>query len=169
VVLAHHPPVTCVACGAAHWRNPKPCAGALVVRDGRALLLRRGIEPWRGTWDIPGGFCDAGEHPEATVVRELREETGLAVRVTGFLGMWMDVYGEPAPGELPEATLNLYFEAVPTDDREPTLDPTEALGHAWFGPDELPRDLSFPAHSGAVLAAWRTSLASRVPGTVGPE
>jgi ADP-ribose pyrophosphatase YjhB (NUDIX family) len=169
VVLAHHPPVTCVACGAEHWRNAKPCAGALVVRDGRVLLLRRAIEPWRGTWDIPGGFCDGEEHPEETVRRELLEETGLEVRVTRLIGMWVDRYGEPPPGAPAEVTLNIYFEAEPTDDREPTLDPAEAQGHAWFGPDALPSDLSFPAHSAAVLEAWRTSLGSRVPGTVDAE
>jgi len=155
--------VVCIACGAEHWRNAKPCAGALVVRDGRVLLIRRAIEPWKDAWDIPGGFCDGPEHPEQTVRRELLEETGLEVRVTRLIGMWMDRYGEPPPGAPPEITLNIYFEAEPTDDREPTLDPAEALGHAWFGPDELPTDLSFPAHSGEVLAAWRAS--PRLPGT----
>ncbi len=155
VVLATPPPVTCVACGTQHWRNAKPCAGALVVRDGRVLLIQRAIEPWRGTWDIPGGFCDPDEHPLETVHRELLEEVGLEVRITRQIGMWMDRYGEPAPGQPPVTTLNIYFEAEPTDDREPTLDPAEALGHAWFGPDELPADLSFPAHSGEVLAAWK--------------
>jgi 8-oxo-dGTP diphosphatase len=155
VVLASHPPVRCVACGTEHWRNPKPCAGALVVRDGRVLLLQRAIEPWSGTWDIPGGFCDAEEHPEQTALRELREETGLEVRITGLLGMWIDRYGEPRPGEPPEVTLNVYYEAEPIDRRELTLDPGEALGHGWFAPDELPNELSFPAHTRQVLAAWR--------------
>jgi len=72
------PPVTCPACGAEHWRNAKPCAGALVTDgDGRLLLLRRAIEPWLGWWDIPGGFCDAEEHPMECAAREAREETGL--------------------------------------------------------------------------------------------
>ena len=62
-VLPHDPPVTCPACGAGHWRNAKPCAGALVVRDGRLLLVRRSMEPWLGWWDIPGGFCEEDEHP----------------------------------------------------------------------------------------------------------
>jgi ADP-ribose pyrophosphatase YjhB (NUDIX family) len=157
VVLATHPPVVCAACGTAHWRNAKPCAGALVVRAGRVLLIRRAIEPWRGTWDIPGGFCDGEEHPEETVRREVREETGLEVRVTGLLGMWIDHYGEPAPGTPPEVTLNIYFAAVPTDDREPVLDPAEADAHRWFAPDELPTELSFPLHSAEVLETWRRS------------
>jgi 8-oxo-dGTP diphosphatase len=159
VVLPTHPPVVCVACGAEHWRNAKPCAGALVVRDGRVLLIRRAIEPWQGTWDIPGGFCDAEEHPEATVRREVLEETGLEVRVIRLVGMWIDRYGDPGPGELPVVTLNIYYEAEPTDGREPVLDPSEASEHQWFPPDGLPGDLSFPRHSGEVLEAWRRSRA----------
>ena len=163
VVLAHHPPVVCVACGAEHWRNAKPCAGALVVRDGRLLLIRRAIEPWYGLWDIPGGFCDADEHPEQTVRRELLEEVGLEVRVTRLLGMWIDRYGDPPPGEPPVTTLNIYYEAVPVDDREPTPDPAEALGFAWFGPDELPTDVSFSAHTPQVLETWRGAPAPDRP------
>ena len=148
--------VECASCGFVAYANPKPTATAVCVDDdGRVLLARRAVAPAVGAWDLPGGFVDEGEHPLEALRRELREETGLDVRVTRLIGMWMDRYGEPASGEPPEVTLNLYFEATPTDDREPTLDPAEALGHAWFSPDELPTDLSFPGHSGAVLDAWR--------------
>src|SRR5438105_4240038 len=76
---------TCHGCGAVHWRNAKPCAGALVVRDGRVLLGRRAIEPARGAWDIPGGFLEPWESPADAAVREVHEETGLDVRVTSLL------------------------------------------------------------------------------------
>jgi 8-oxo-dGTP diphosphatase len=63
---------------------PRPvvaCVGA-VVRDtgGRLLLIRRGQEPSRGLWSLPGGRVEPGETVAAAVVREVREETGLAVR-----------------------------------------------------------------------------------------
>lgn len=57
-------PVKCGVCGKWHYHNSKPCAGALVVRDGKVLLAQRGVEPFKGYWDIPGGFLEAGEHPE---------------------------------------------------------------------------------------------------------
>src|SRR3954463_6150734 len=59
-----------------------PCVGA-VVHDaaGRLLLIRRGHEPSRGLWSLPGGRIEAGETAEQAVVREVREETGLEVRV----------------------------------------------------------------------------------------
>jgi NADH pyrophosphatase NudC (nudix superfamily) len=67
----------CVACGHIHYHNPAPTAGALVVRNGELLLVRRAIEPYFGYWDIPGGFIESGEGPAETAVREVREETGL--------------------------------------------------------------------------------------------
>lgn len=131
-----------------------------MVRDGRLLLLRRAIEPWRGTWDIPGGFCEPAEHPAETVVREIREETGLEVTVTGLLGIWIDRYGDPAGGEAPETTMNCYYHAVPVDDREVVVDPAEAEVAAWFSAGALPERVSFPDHCVPVLAAWREAIGS---------
>ncbi|MGY1740737.1 MULTISPECIES: NUDIX domain-containing protein [unclassified Blastococcus] len=63
------------------------CVGA-VVHDaaGRLLLIRRGTEPGRGRWSVPGGRVEPGESPAAAVEREVREETGLAVRAGAVLG-----------------------------------------------------------------------------------
>ncbi|MGH3132922.1 MAG: NUDIX hydrolase, partial [Gaiellaceae bacterium] len=83
--LPSRPPVTCGECGTSHWRNPKPCANAVVVDGGRVLLARRAYAPWKGMWGTPGGFCEAGEHPIEAVERETLEETGLHVSVTGYI------------------------------------------------------------------------------------
>ncbi|MGY1689996.1 NUDIX domain-containing protein [Geodermatophilus sp. SYSU D01105] len=63
------------------------CVGA-VVHDarGRLLLIRRGHEPSRGLWSVPGGRVEPGETPEAAVEREVLEETGLAVRAGAPVG-----------------------------------------------------------------------------------
>ncbi len=55
--------------------------GAVVVRDGRALIIRRGHEPRKGEWSLPGGAVELGERLTDAVRRELREETGLDVEV----------------------------------------------------------------------------------------
>jgi 8-oxo-dGTP diphosphatase len=62
------------------------CAG-VVVRDdaGRLLMIRRGTDPGRGLWSLPGGRVEPGETPAAAAVREAREETGLAIEVGELL------------------------------------------------------------------------------------
>jgi 8-oxo-dGTP diphosphatase len=54
--------------------------GALIFDEGRILLVERGKEPLKGYWSLPGGLVEAGERLEDGVVREVLEETGLAVR-----------------------------------------------------------------------------------------
>jgi 8-oxo-dGTP diphosphatase len=73
--------------GSPQSRTPIVAVGAVVVdRGGRVLLVQRGREPAAGTWSVPGGRVEPGESLEAAVIRELREETGLAGRVVASLG-----------------------------------------------------------------------------------
>jgi ADP-ribose pyrophosphatase YjhB (NUDIX family) len=144
-----------------HWAVRRPCASALVVREGKLLLVRRAHDPYRGEWDIPGGFCEPDEHPIRTAEREVREETGVEVRVTGYLGMWLDSYGDEPDPRRRKTTLNVYYHAVP---RSPdaamrfSIDPKEILEVAWFAPDALPEPLAFPVQTGPVVRRWREAL-----------
>jgi ADP-ribose pyrophosphatase YjhB (NUDIX family) len=54
--------------------------GGVVLIDGRVVLIRRGKEPLRGRWVIPGGTVELGETLQEALVREMQEETGLVVR-----------------------------------------------------------------------------------------
>jgi ADP-ribose pyrophosphatase YjhB (NUDIX family) len=62
--------------------------GAVVVHEGRVVLIRRGKEPLRGRWVVPGGTVELGEGLEAAIVREVKEETGLEVRVAELLAVF---------------------------------------------------------------------------------
>lgn len=54
--------------------------GGVVLIKGRVVLIRRGKEPFRGRWVIPGGTVELGETLQDALVREMHEETGLVVR-----------------------------------------------------------------------------------------
>lgn len=55
--------------------------GAVIVRDGQVVIVKRRYEPLAGRWSLPGGTLELGETLEAGVAREMREETGLDVEV----------------------------------------------------------------------------------------
>ncbi len=162
-------PTPCLACQTPLWRNAKPCAGALVVEHGRLLLIRRANEPWLDHWDIPGGFCEADEHPADTAVRETAEETGLEIQLTGILGLWIDQYTTPAYAVQPELTLNVYYHAVPLGGTASAVDPVETAAVEWFEPTTLPEKLAFPAHARLALGAWREALRSGQTHTLLPD
>ena len=83
---------TCPKCGWVHYANPLPSAVAFVYRNGQeVLLIKRGVKPGKGKWALPSGFVEMNEIPRETVVRELKEETGLR----GTLGELIGVYTEP--------------------------------------------------------------------------
>jgi ADP-ribose pyrophosphatase YjhB (NUDIX family) len=68
--------------------SPLVGVGAVIVAEGRALLIRRGQAPLLGEWSLPGGVLECGEALRDAVVREALEETGLVVEVGDMLGVY---------------------------------------------------------------------------------
>jgi len=60
-------------------KQPIVGVGALIICDGKLLLEKRKNEPGKGKWSIPGGLVELGESVQQTVIREVKEETGLDV------------------------------------------------------------------------------------------
>lgn len=70
--------------------------GGVIIDQGRTLLIRRGSEPLLGQWSIPGGTLELGESLQEGVARELREETGIDVRVLDLIEVFDRIF--PADG-----------------------------------------------------------------------
>ena len=76
-------------------RNPALTVDGVLIEDGRILLIRRGREPFKGKWALPGGFVEYGERVEDAIIREFREETGLETEIAGLLGVYSDPDRDP--------------------------------------------------------------------------
>ena len=143
--------VECPACGFVDYANSKPTASALVVDDkGRIMFSRRARDPAAGKFDLPGGFVEEGEHPLDCLHRELREEAGIGLRDTEFVGIFMDWYGA---GERRVSTLNIYWSARIADGTPEAADDVAEL--RFFAPDEIPWDELAFEHLPDVISAWR--------------
>jgi ADP-ribose pyrophosphatase YjhB (NUDIX family) len=59
--------------------QPVVGVGIVIVKEGKIALIKRGNEPGRGKWSIPGGLVELGEHIDQAVIREAKEETCLDV------------------------------------------------------------------------------------------
>ena len=68
--------------------TPLVGVGAIIIEDGRVVLVKRGHPPLKCEWSIPGGVLEVGEMLRVAAVREAHEETGLTVEATELLGVY---------------------------------------------------------------------------------
>ena len=133
---------TCPECGFVFYRNPAPAAGVLLPGPQGVLLVRRKFDPRAGDWCLPAGFMEYGESPERCAVRELYEETGLHVRLTGLFGVYAG-FDDPRV----RAVLILYTG----ERRGGRLKPGDDAEEARYWPlHRLPRRVAFAAHRTAL-------------------
>ena len=99
----------------------------------RMLLVRRGQEPAKGTWSVPGGRVEPGESDAEAVRREVLEETGLPVEVGRLVG----TVERDAPGGGVYVIRDLLCLPEPGADLGSVRGGDDAEEAAWFGPEEI--------------------------------
>ena len=146
------------------YEYPHPAVTADIcifsIREGtlKVLLIQRLIDPFKGSWAIPGGFIKMDEDLVIGAARELEEETG----VSGVPLEQLGAYG--APDRDPrERVITVAFMALVPSDQMVLAAATDAADAQWFDMDELPA-LAFD-HA-TILADARARLADKVTNRV---
>ena len=103
---------------------------ALVTNDKGEILLVN--SPWRG-WEYPGGLIEPGESFEAALKREVREESGVEIEITGFVGICKNVARD---------IVNIDFTARYTSGELTTSEESTEVG--WFAPEKAMEIITFP-------------------------
>ena len=124
------------------------CAGALIIRDGKILLQRRTDN---GKWGLIGGLLEINETYEQAAIREIREETGLEVELTSFLGIFHNHHMVWSNGDAAHVICAMFTASIISG--EPRID-EESYELRFFGKDEMP-ELFAEDHIAAVEAYYR--------------
>ena len=107
-------------CGFVHFGHHSIGCGGVVIRDNKALLVQRGINPNRGAWQIPGGYVESDEEIVPAVEREVLEEAGVVAKVSDVIGVRHTV-------GVPTANVYVVFR-LDLISGEPRFDGVESIG-----------------------------------------
>jgi 8-oxo-dGTP diphosphatase len=117
----------------------------------RILLIKRGNEPFKGQWAIPGGFIEMDEELADAAARELAEETGL----TNVKLQQLQTFGKPGRDPRGRNITVVFWGTTDKTEIHPGDDAAEAK---WFEINNLPENLAFDHNEVAAIAIERLSL-----------
>ena len=137
-------------------QQPLVGVGAIIVENGRVLLIKRAKAPLLGEWSIPGGMLELGETIRQGAEREALEETGLEVRATDLLG----VFDRIVPANQSADDKRTLYHYVLIDFlchriSGEVLAAGDASDAAWFSPAEVAA-LRLPAETAEVICSGFT-------------
>lgn len=121
--------VACPSCEYVFFGDFSIGVGGVVVRDGKFLLIRRGQEPRRGWWQLPGGYVEHDEPIDEAVTREVYEEAGVRAQVENVVGLRHSLGA-------PSANVYVIFRLAYVEG-EPRADGIEITGAGFFSLEEI--------------------------------
>jgi len=127
--------------------HPVVGVGAVVVRDGKALIIKRAHEPRKGEWSLPGGLLELGESLQDAARREIKEETSLDVEVGPMIETFDRVHRDEQ-GKIRYHFVIVDFVCWPNGGEAAAG--SDAEGVAWVMPDEIDA-YQVNAHAKAVI------------------
>lgn len=77
------------------YQSPRVTVDAILIEENRLLLIKRKGNPFRNAWALPGGFVEYGETTEHAITREMKEETGLDIKIVRLAGVYSDPVRDP--------------------------------------------------------------------------
>jgi 8-oxo-dGTP diphosphatase len=89
------------------YKRPILAADGIILEDNSIVLIKRGKDPHKGRYALPGGIVEYGEKIEDCVIREVREETGLETRILDLIGIYSDPSRDPR-GHVISAVFHLF-------------------------------------------------------------
>jgi 8-oxo-dGTP diphosphatase len=137
--------------------RPLVGVGALIVEGGRVALIKRGHEPLKGEWSIPGGLLEIGETLRQAAEREALEETGLVVRATELLGVFDRVIPDEQHRTIYHYVLIDFLCEKISGELRASGDAVEAR---WFTPYEVAK-LPFAEDTAGVIRTALQKVESR--------
>jgi len=125
-------------------KQPLAGVGAVIISEGKMILVRRGVEPGKGKWSIPGGLVELGETVRDAVVREAKEETGLDVEIV--VDRPLDAFGNIDIDEKGSLRYHYILIQFLTRPKSGTLKPSsDVLDAKWVPFEEVEKyDLTKP-------------------------
>jgi 8-oxo-dGTP diphosphatase len=145
--------LACIKCSFINFRNPRPTATGLIFYKNKILLTKRAKKPFKGWWDLPGGYVEHGETAEQALKREMKEETGLDIKIKNIFGTYLGIASFDADKYW---ILSIVFIAEAQKRELQAND--DVLASRWFAKKEIPSKIAFDSNQKIIkdfLKSWK--------------
>jgi NAD+ diphosphatase len=127
----------CKNCGQSIYENPKPCVDIIIFNDdGQVLIAKRLREPYKGKYDLPGGFVDYKDNLETAIEREVKEELGIEkaqLKNIRYIGSYNSEY--PWINEVLRVSSAVFMAEISNEIQVKAMDDVELV--LWVSPEDL--------------------------------